>query len=175
MPGSSPPFNLAPPLSSHGSNPAAETNETVTYYGVCLTVWSHADGERSAAIRRALESANGANLGHRGRKESVHSLITKRLKHLRDGTVDESALQRRSKRSGTRRTPWNGAAGATDIDTDAETEMVDAGGASESEFEVASTIGHGPGESTLFLPGDTIFWLPYALSKQLCPLRYCRD
>jgi hypothetical protein len=35
---------------------------------------------------------------------------------------------------------------------------------SESDFEV-STVGHGPGESTLFLPGDTVFWLPYALSK----------
>ncbi len=36
---------------------------------------------------------------------------------------------------------------------------------SESDFEVASTVGHGPGESTLFLPGDTVFWLPYALSE----------
>ena len=42
------------------------------------------------------------------------------------------------------------------------------GAMSESDFEVASTIGHGPGESTLFLPGDTVFWLPYALSKFFC-------
>jgi hypothetical protein len=39
------------------------------------------------------------------------------------------------------------------------------GAVSESDFEVASTVGHGPGESTLFLPGDTVFWLPYALSE----------
>jgi EEF1A N-terminal glycine/lysine methyltransferase len=48
-------------------------------------------------------------------------------------------------------------------ETDGETEGE--GAVSESDFEVASTIGHGPGESTLFLPGDTVFWLPYALSE----------
>jgi hypothetical protein len=30
-----------------------------------------------------------------------------------------------------------------------------------------STIGHSPGESTFFLPGDTVFCLPYALSESL--------
>ncbi|CAL1695803.1 unnamed protein product [Somion occarium] len=58
--------------------------------------------------------------------------------------------------------------GTTDAETDmdgAETDAdVDGGAVSESDFEVASTVGHGPGESTLFLPGDTVFWLPYALT-----------
>lgn len=35
---------------------------------------------------------------------------------------------------------------------------------SESDYDVASTV-HNPGESTLFLPADSVFWLPYALSK----------
>jgi EEF1A N-terminal glycine/lysine methyltransferase len=63
--------------------------------------------------------------------------------------------KKRSKKSA--RGPW------TDVETDGETEGE---GISESDYEVASTLGHGPGESTLFLPGDTVFWLPYALSKR---------
>jgi nicotinamide N-methyltransferase len=29
---------------------------TITSHGVCLTAWSHADAERSLAIRRTLET-----------------------------------------------------------------------------------------------------------------------
>ncbi|TFY80724.1 hypothetical protein EWM64_g3288, partial [Hericium alpestre] len=48
-----------------------------------------------------------------------------------------------------------------ETDMDAETD----GAMSESDFDAASTVGgHNPGESTLFLPGDTVFWLPYALT-----------
>jgi hypothetical protein len=44
---------------------------------------------------------------------------------------------------------------------DAETD----GGISESDYNVGSIRQcHNPGESTLFLPGDAVFWLPYALS-----------
>jgi hypothetical protein len=44
---------------------------------------------------------------------------------------------------------------------DAETD----GGVSESDYDVGSIRqSQNPGESTLFLPGDTVFWLPYALS-----------
>jgi len=44
---------------------------------------------------------------------------------------------------------------------DAETD----GGISESDYEVGSIRpSHNPGESTMFLPGDTVFWLPYALT-----------
>ncbi|KAH7911212.1 AEX-3 domain-containing protein, partial [Hygrophoropsis aurantiaca] len=124
---------------------------TVTYHGVCLTVWSHADADRSSAIRRTLEAG-------RVRKESAQSLVAARLKVLRStptGSPSDPA-RRPSRRSG--RGPW------TDGETDAEGET-DAGAISESDFDVASTIGgHGPGESTLFLPGDTVFWLPYALT-----------
>lgn len=130
---------------------------TVTYHGVCLTVWSHADAERSSAIRRTLEAG-------RSRKESAQSLVAARLKNLRadvsgttsDGADPTTQARRSAKKSA--RGPWG------DVDTDGG--ETDAEGAmSESDFEVASTVGHGPGESTLFLPGDTVFWLPYALSK----------
>ncbi|KAL1706235.1 AEX-3 domain-containing protein [Schizophyllum commune] len=137
--------------SGHGPLPTEATaSPTVTYHGVCLTVWSHADAERSNAIRRTLEAG-------RSRKESA---LSSRLKNLRADITQDGAdprLQaRRTQRKGSRG-PWG------DAETDAET---DADGAvSESDFEVASTVnGHGPGESTLFLPGDTVFWLPYALT-----------
>jgi hypothetical protein len=117
-------------------------------------VWSHADAERSAAIRRALEAG-------RSRKESAQSLITARLKGLRADAQDPTLQARRNaKRSG--RGPW--VAGGTDGETDLDAETD--GGISESDYEVGS-IGqsHNPGESTLFLPGDAVFWLPYALSR----------
>lgn len=63
--------------------------------------------------------------------------------------------------------PWGATTdGETDIDADTDA-------MSESDFEVASTIngGHNPGESTLFLPGDTVFWLPYALSESFVSIR----
>ena len=125
---------------------------SVTYHGVCLTVWSHADAERSAAIRRTLESV-------RSRKESAQSIVATRLKALRSDmpAADPANLARRSVRS-SRRGPWS-----VDGETDGESEGGD-GAVSESEFDVASTA-HGPGESTLFLTGDTVFWLPYALSQ----------
>ena len=131
---------------------------TITYHGVCLTVWSHADAERSAAIRRTLEAG-------RVRKESAQSLVASRLKVLRSsighGSTGNSPGEP-SRRVGKRgaRGPWPG----TDGETDGEGAETDAGAISESDFDVASTVGgHGPGESTLFLPGDTVFWLPYAL------------
>lgn len=132
------------------------TSSTVTYHGVCLTVWSHADAERSSAIRRTLEAG-------RSRKESAQSAVASRLKNLRaevsgstsDGQDPTSQARRSAKRNS--RGPW------ADVETDGETEAD--GAVSESDFDIASTIGHGPGESTLFLPGDTVFWLPYALSK----------
>ncbi|KAJ7706185.1 AEX-3 domain-containing protein [Mycena rosella] len=123
---------------------------TVAYHGVCLTVWSHADAERSNAIRRTLEAG-------RSRKESAQSAMASRIKGLRadvSDPLDPTLMARRHAKRGSRG-PW------ADAETDAET---DGGGASESEFEGGSTAGHGPGESTLFLPGDTVFWLPYALT-----------
>lgn len=162
-----PPSVLAPPPTS-SSSPLYEkqastvvgSSGTVTYHGVCLTVWSHADAERSTAIRRTLEAG-------RSRKESAQSLVASRLKVLRSSIGPGSAAgspgepaRRPSKRSG--RGPWVG----TDGETDGEGAETDAGAISESDFDIASTVnGHGPGESTLFLPGDTVFWLPYALGE----------
>lgn len=170
---------LGPPsLLGHGTHNASSsvaavnsgelsqiTGSTVTYHGVCLTVWSHADAERSSAIRRTLEAG-------RSRKESAQSLVTSRLKNLRadvsgalsDGSDPTAQARRSAKRNA--RGPW------VDVETDGgETEAE--GAMSESDFEAASTIGgHGPGESTLFLPGDTVFWLPYALSGSF-PTQCC--
>jgi EEF1A N-terminal glycine/lysine methyltransferase len=127
---------------------------TVTYHGVCLTVWSHADAERSAAIRRTLEAG-------RSRKESAQSLITARLKGLRADAQDPTLQARRNNKRGGRG-PWVAPGTDGETDMDAETD----GGISESDYEVGSLgQSHNPGESTLFLPGDAIFWLPYALSR----------
>jgi nicotinamide N-methyltransferase len=135
------------PTNSSGGQ-AGAINNTVTYHGVCLTVWSHADAERSNAIRRTLEAG-------RSRKESSQSAVASRIKNLRaDVTGADPRAQARRTAKKSSRGPW-----ATDGETDADTE---GDGMSESEV---STIGHGPGESTLFLPGDTVFWLPYALSE----------
>ncbi|KAL4069616.1 hypothetical protein V8B97DRAFT_597959 [Scleroderma yunnanense] len=161
-----PPSVLAPPPTAPSSplyekqmTTSTGSSGTITYHGVCLTVWSHADAERSAAIRRTLEAG-------RSRKESAQSLVASRLKVLRSsvgpgstsGSPGDSG-RRTGKRAG--RGPWTG----TDGETDGEGAETDAGAISESDFDVASTVnGHGPGESTLFLPGDTVFWLPYALA-----------
>ncbi|EIN13751.1 hypothetical protein PUNSTDRAFT_59127, partial [Punctularia strigosozonata HHB-11173 SS5] len=153
---------LGPPPFTQGSAGAVSARDVegamdggangVTYYGVCLTVWSHADAERTAAIRRTLE-------GGRARKESAQSVRAQRLKALRgdNGALSAdpaSQARRRQKRVG--RGPWGN--GETDTETEGE------GMLSESEYEVASTVGHAPGESTVFLPGDAVFWLPYALT-----------
>ncbi|CAL1695802.1 unnamed protein product [Somion occarium] len=138
-------------------NPMSGNANNITYHGVCLTVWSHADAERTAAIRRTLEAS-------RARKESGQSLVSRAKSSHSVSSVDPSAQARRRARMGAKG-PWGA---GTDAETDmdgAETDAdVDGGAVSESDFEVASTVGHGPGESTLFLPGDTVFWLPYALT-----------
>ncbi|KAG1749981.1 DENN domain-containing protein [Suillus paluster] len=141
-----PPSVLQPPPASPASpmfekQASGGNGATVTYHGVCLTVWSHADAERSSAIRRTLEAG-------RARKESAQSLVATRLRALRSA-------------------PGSSQSGdpGTDGETDGEGAETDAGAISESDYDVASTVGgHGPGESTLFLPGDTVFWLPYALT-----------
>lgn len=137
------------------SGPPDAPGSTITYHGVCLTVWSHADAERSAAIRRTLKAG-------RSRKESAQSLIATRLKGLQADTQDPT-LQARRNNKRNRRGPWTANGGATDGETDLDAETD--GGVSESDYDVGSIRqSHNPGESTLFLPGDTVFWLPYALS-----------
>jgi len=159
-PGLFPPSSTSNPGVGPGGNSSTPDalGSTITYHGVCLTVWSHADAERSAAIRRTLEAG-------RSRKESAQSLVAARIKGLRADTQDPTYQARRNhKRSG--RGPWTASGGATDGETDMDAETD--GGISESDYEVGS-IGpsHNPGESTLFLPGDTVFWLPYALSAYI--------
>ncbi|GLB36150.1 putative protein with domain found in a variety of signalling proteins, always encircled by uDENN and dDENN [Lyophyllum shimeji] len=154
--GHGPHTNSAAVANANTSDITPSAGSTVTYHGVCLTVWSHADAERSNAIRRTLEAG-------RSRKESAQSIVASRLKNLRadlSGSASEGpdpTVQARRSAKKNARGPW------ADAETDGgETEAE--GAMSESDFEVASTVGHGPGESTLFLPGDTVFWLPYALT-----------
>ncbi len=139
---------------------------SVTYHGICLTVWSHADAERATAIRRTLESK-----ANRTRKHSAQSLVAARLKSLRNdiasGSVPgDSSQHKRSTSKKGKKSHWTSTDAETDADSDGEGE---GGGVSESEYEAASNMGHEPGESTLFLPGDSVFWLPYALSEYRVP------
>ncbi|KAF8609678.1 hypothetical protein BDV93DRAFT_465079 [Ceratobasidium sp. AG-I] len=136
---------LGPPSSTHlppNSSPSATTDPSgdrglTTYYGVCLTVWSHADEERSLAIRRALESVA------RSRRGSGASAAT------------TTPTTRRTKASVTSPGgPW----------TDAEESETDAFSMSESDAEIMNPNGVGMGASNLFLPQNTVFWLPYALT-----------
>ncbi|KAH8100713.1 DENN domain-containing protein [Cristinia sonorae] len=137
---------------------SSNTSNTITYHGVCLTVWSHADAERSAAIRRTLEAS-------RARKESGQSLVSRVKSSHGSVTSNDPSTQARRRAKMSARGPWGGAATDAETDNDGETDAdIETGAISESDFEVASTVGHGPGESTLFLPGDTVFWLPYALT-----------
>lgn len=148
---------LGPPVghnAGHANVAAATAHEkanSTTYYGVCLTVWSHADEERSTAIRRTLETA--ANARRRNAKVSMSSIATSIA-----GTSTASARPR--KKSG----PWSG--------TEAEESETDGGAMSESDVDgFSSAYGgisgnpNGAGASTLFLPQNTVFWLPYALSE----------
>ncbi|KIP11944.1 hypothetical protein PHLGIDRAFT_98631 [Phlebiopsis gigantea 11061_1 CR5-6] len=154
------PHGHTSPMGGLGGSPTMKapltggTNNNMTYHGVCLTVWSHADAERTTAIRRTLEAS-------RARKESANSLVSKRAKSSHSvKSMDPTHQARKKTRS---KGPWNN---GTDADTDFDGGETDAdidGGVSESDYEAASTT-HGPGESTLFLPGDTVFWLPYALT-----------
>lgn len=142
-----------------GTPGTPKASSTITYHGVCLTVWSHADAERTAAIRRTLEST----ASNRSRKESSQSLVAARLRSLRGetGGSRDVALQARKKTRSSAKSLWGA---TTDAETDAETDPD--GQISESDYDVASTV-HNPGESTLFLPADSVFWLPYALSTFL--------
>ncbi|KAG6900135.1 hypothetical protein C0993_002480 [Termitomyces sp. T159_Od127] len=140
---------LGPPsLLGHGtsSNAVIAKNDinpsgssTITYYGVCLTVWSHADAERSTAIRRTLEAG-------RSRKESAQSIVASRLKNLRaevsgsTSDIPDPTIQARRTTKKNARGPW------VDVETDGADTEAD-GAMSESDFEVASTVGHGPGET----------------------------
>jgi EEF1A N-terminal glycine/lysine methyltransferase len=119
---------------------APEPNPVVTYHGVCLTVWSHADEDRSAAIRRTLETAARNRPGARSPKVSTMSMET-----------DTGKGQRRRKK---KTSPWSA--------TEAEESEADFG---ESDIDGGLNVNtENPGASTLFLPPNTVFWLPYALS-----------
>lgn len=155
--GPSPILHESQTANNISSTPGApKANSTITYHGVCLTVWSHADAERTSAIRRTLEST----ASNRSRKESSQSLVAARLRSLRGDTGGsrDVTLQARKKTRSSAKSLWGA---TTDAETDPETDPD--GQISESDYDVASTV-HNPGESTLFLPADSVFWLPYALS-----------
>lgn len=144
---------LGPPSSAHlppSTSPTASTDPSgdrglVTYHGVCLTVWSHADEERSLAIRRALESVA------RSRRGSGASA----------GTATPGTPRRTKVSTTNPASPWS----------DAEESELDAFSMSESDADVMHPNGVGMGASNLFLPQNTVFWLPYALSMSVIPRR----
>ncbi|KAG8906211.1 hypothetical protein FRB99_007356 [Tulasnella sp. 403] len=133
-------------LSQNGGDGKAK--ET-TYHGVCLTVWSHADEERTAAIRRTLETAAYAR--NRAHKISMSSMATSIAPSVATSNARSAGPSRPRKRS----VPWSG----TEVD-ESET---DGGAMTESEADFAGNA-DGAGASTLFLPQNTVFWLPYALT-----------
>ncbi|CAE6413641.1 unnamed protein product [Rhizoctonia solani] len=138
---------LGPPSSTHlppNTSPTASTDPSgdrgmVTYHGVCLTVWSHADEERSLAIRRTLESV----------------ARTRRGSGTSTGTATPATPRRPKATNGSSHgIPWS----------DAEESEIDAFSMSESDADVMNPNGVGMGASNLFLPQNTVFWLPYALT-----------
>ncbi|KAG8842097.1 hypothetical protein FRB91_004434, partial [Serendipita sp. 411] len=183
----------------------AESASSTTYYGVCLTVWSHADEERSRAIRRTVElgmsraaaaaaavaSANGGNGSRRGgrmRTRSKKDSLAPPVPNLPGGVGARSIKTSGASTNPDNPTPWSGTDIETepdDLDLDGEgdgdfdgegPEETDAGGMSESDWEgtrrreftgrvtgMNMSTGDVAG-STLFLPGDAVFWLPYALT-----------
>ena len=122
-----------------------DASSIIPYYGVCLTVWSHADEDRSAAIRRTLEEAarhrNGGPGGSRSPKVSSVSTDT-------DPGGKVSGMKKKKPN------PWSA------------TEAEDSELGSDIDGHAGLTQpGDNPVVSTLFLPPNTVFWLPYALSK----------
>ena len=139
----------------------AESSNSTTYYGVCLTVWSHADDERSRAIRKTMEiglrATNADGSVRRGKaREKKDSLVPPNGSQARSPGRTNRSL----KMSNPDAPAWSG----TDIETEADDlefegeNETDAGGISESDWEGRSRNG-GRGDvggSTLFLPGDTV-------------------
>lgn len=140
-------LDQVPPGSA--ADPMSQKKETM-YHGVCLTVWSHADEERTAAIRRTLETAAYAR--SRTHKASMSSMATSIAPSV--ASTNTSVVQTPS-RPRKRSVPWSG--------TEMDESETDAGAMTESEADFSGNV-DGAGASTLFLPQNTVFWLPYALS-----------
>ncbi|KAG8982933.1 hypothetical protein FRB90_006452, partial [Tulasnella sp. 427] len=144
-------IGLSPPeLDLNPSESNVPPKETM-FHGVCLTVWSHADEERTAAIRRTLETAAYAR--SRAHKVSMSSMATSIAPSVATSTGRSAAGK--SNRPRKRSTPWSG--------TEMDESETDAGAMTESEADFSGNA-DGAGASTLFLPQNTVFWLPYALT-----------
>ncbi|KIO33535.1 hypothetical protein M407DRAFT_3872 [Tulasnella calospora MUT 4182] len=144
-------IGLPPPdIDLNTADPNATPKETM-YHGVCLTVWSHADEERTAAIRRTLETAAYAR--SRTHKVSMSSMATSIAPSV--ATSTGRSTNGKSNRPRKRSMPWSG--------TEMDESETDAGAMTESEADFSGNA-DGAGASTLFLPQNTVFWLPYALT-----------
>lgn len=142
----------------------AEVNET-TYYGVTMTVWTHADKDRTTTLKECKRNA----------KRTRSGTLATSLRHFPNPVTNEANGQRR--RSGL---PWKTAergsrTSVTDGDiTASETEAA----ISDSDFDNgmarargismatrASAIDSLPDDAAgMFGDGDDIFWMPYALT-----------
>lgn len=136
---------------------SGDSAPSVTYHGVCLTVWSHADEERTAAIRRTLEVAA------RNRGISTTTSPQRVSKYSTTSSDGMGETSRRARRSSAKKSN-GGFVSATDVeDTDADLDAF-----SDAEPGMGNNP-EGVGASTLFLPPNTVFWLPYALSEFSAP------
>lgn len=127
------------------------TGPSQTWYGACLTVWSHADRSRSEAIRRTAEEGSKAK----------SAAIARAVKAAAAGRKFGAKLQAASRSPmGILPTPeglagrkWSAATSASGTETEDTEAFV-----SESEFE-------GPASRLPIaqVPVGTPFWLPYSL------------
>lgn len=146
-----------------------------TYHGVCLTVWSHADEERTGAIRRTLElaarslrpsNATTANIG--GGSRHHHSSASRMNRKVSGTSSVDTNRNGTGIRSKKKSTPWS-TTEASELDTQTDGD-VDLDAFSDVEPGLlGGPSGGAPGTTTsLFLPPNTVFWLPYALSESIC-------
>lgn len=156
---------LGPPsgMPASGGPGGNEASSMTSYYGVCLTVWSHADDERNAAIRASLESAaRHRHMSSAGSAASAGATSAASGSKKPGATGSASAALAASVSAGVRKKGGNGLWSGTEGEESDATSMC----MSESDAE-GFALGNaaGAGASTLFLPEKTIFWLPYALSE----------
>lgn len=142
------------------------TTPGTTYHGVCLTVWSHADEERTGAIRRTLElaarSLRPSNATTAGGRQ--HLRMNRKVSGTSSVDTNRNGTGIRSKK---RSTPWS-TTEASELDTQTDGD-VDLDAFSDVEPGLlGGPSGGAPGTATsLFLPPNTVFWLPYALSESV--------
>lgn len=129
------------------------TGRSHTWYGACLTVWSHADRTRSEAIRKTVEEGSKAKSAAIAR--AVKAAAAGRKFEARIQAASQSPMGILPTPGGLAGRKWSGTAtGGTSATSDTDTDAF----YSESEFEGPSST-----MPVAQVPGGTPFWLPYSL------------